>query len=43
MAWNRSLAAYHGPEEAGESSATGGVSERYRVPSKEAGSHPSWW
>ena len=43
MAWNRSLAAYHGPEEAGESSATGGASERYRVPSKEAGSHPSWW
>ncbi|QGX41830.1 DUF4157 domain-containing protein [Permianibacter aggregans] len=42
-AWNRSLAAYHGPEEAGESSATGSASERYRVPSKEAGSHASWW
>ena len=43
MAWNSSLAAYHGPEEANESSATGGSSERYRVPSKEAGSHQSWW
>ncbi|WP_317932305.1 DUF4157 domain-containing protein [Halioxenophilus sp. WMMB6] len=43
QAWNRSLAAYHGPEEMNESSATGGASERYRVPSKEAGSHSSWW
>lgn len=43
MSWNKKLSSYHGPEHKAESSASGGSSERYRVPSKAAGSHPSWW
>ncbi|MDQ2807326.1 MAG: hypothetical protein M3Z04_10515, partial [Chloroflexota bacterium] len=41
--WNQNPANYHGPEHKTESSASGSTSERYRVPSKAAGSHPDWW
>ncbi len=41
--WNKNPANYHGPEHKTESSASGAASERYRVPSKAAGSHSSWW
>jgi uncharacterized protein DUF4157 len=43
QAWNRDPDHYAGPEHEDESSASGGSSERYRVPSKAAGSHRSWW
>ena len=41
--WNGNPANYHGPEHKMESSASGAASERYRVPSKAAGSHSDWW
>lgn len=43
QAWNRNPDNYAGPEHEDESSASGGSAERYRVPSKAAGSHSSWW
>lgn len=43
LAWNKLLSSYQGPEEKGESSASGSKAERYRIPSKVADSHQSWW
>lgn len=43
LTWNRNPNNYVGPEHKDESSASGGSSERYRVPSKAIGSHSSWW
>lgn len=40
--WNKDPANYAGPEHKDESSASGGSSERYRVPMKAIGSHLSW-
>lgn len=40
--WNYDPKNYHGPEHEYESAASGGSSDRYRVPSKHAGSHPDW-
>jgi len=40
--WNRDPANYQGPEHEIESAASGPEAERYRVPSKEIGSHPEW-
>lgn len=42
LRWNRNPDNYWGPEHRIESDASGGSSERYRVPSAEAGSHESW-
>lgn len=42
LAWNKNPANYVGPEHKDESSASGGSSERYRVPMKAIGSHSSW-
>ncbi len=41
-AWNNDAANYHGPEHEAESAASGGSSERYRVPSQLIGSHSDW-
>ena len=41
--WCKDSNNYWGPEHKKESSASGGKSERYRVPSKAIGSHPDWW
>lgn len=43
LEWNQKASSYQGPEHYIESRASGGSSERYMVPSKEAGSHESWW
>jgi hypothetical protein len=42
-AWNQDPKNYHGPEREDESSASGAAAERYMLPSKEEGSHKSWW
>ena len=42
-AWNFDPANYEGPEHEDESSASGGSAPRYNIPSKAAGSDPSWW
>ncbi|WP_233518372.1 phage tail protein [Streptomyces corynorhini] len=42
-AWNQQAGNYHGPEHKEESSASGSLAERYGLPSKERGSHESWW
>lgn len=41
--WNQQPINYHGPEHEDESSASGSAAERYELPSKERGSHESWW
>ncbi|WUH63862.1 hypothetical protein OHR86_31785 [Streptomyces sp. NBC_00441] len=43
QAWNRDPINYHGPEHEKESSASGGKAQRYELPTKERGSHESWW
>ncbi|MFD9866199.1 hypothetical protein ACFXI8_15140 [Streptomyces niveus] len=43
QAWNRNPDNYHGPEHEKESSASGGKAPRYELPTKERGSHESWW
>ncbi|MGW1412347.1 hypothetical protein ACWCPY_41165, partial [Streptomyces sp. NPDC002403] len=42
-AWNQRPSSYHGPEHEDESAASGSSAERYELPSKERGSHESWW
>lgn len=42
QAWNKNPANYGGPEHEAESSASGGKSERYVMPSRKHGSHSSW-
>jgi hypothetical protein len=41
--WNQSPDNYHGPEHEEESAASGAEAERYELPTKERGSHASWW
>jgi hypothetical protein len=43
QAWNKDPKHYWGPEHFIESAASGSKAERYKVPSKAAGSHKSWW
>ncbi|MFE7387302.1 hypothetical protein [Streptomyces sp. NPDC057582] len=42
-AWNQQPTNYHGPEHEDESAASGSAAERYELPTKERGSHESWW
>ncbi|MFE7620149.1 hypothetical protein ACFU6N_31670, partial [Streptomyces sp. NPDC057496] len=42
-AWNQMPSSYHGPEHEDESAASGSSAERYELPTKERGSHESWW
>ncbi|MCY4725930.1 hypothetical protein NYO98_06545 [Nocardioides sp. STR2] len=42
-AWNQRPSSYHGPEQAQESAASGADAQRYELPTKERGSHHSWW
>jgi hypothetical protein len=42
-AWNQQSSNYHGPEHEDESAASGAAAERYELPTKERGSHESWW
>ena len=41
--WNTTLSSYGGPEDRLESASTGAASAKYLVPSKELGSHESWY
>jgi hypothetical protein len=41
--WNQSPSNYHGPEHEDESAASGAEAERYELPTRERGSHKSWW
>lgn len=41
--WNQKPENYHGPEHETESAASGGKSPPYILPTKERGSHESWW
>ncbi|MFC5154785.1 hypothetical protein [Streptomyces amakusaensis] len=43
MVWNKDPKNYHGPEHKKESAASGGSAEGYETPSREKGSHESWW
>ncbi|MFE7623264.1 hypothetical protein [Streptomyces sp. NPDC057509] len=43
QAWNKDPINYHGPEHEKESSASGSKAQRYELPTKERGSHKSWW
>ncbi|MFD4949057.1 hypothetical protein ACFWNT_42840, partial [Streptomyces sp. NPDC058409] len=43
LAWNKQPSNYHGPEHEDESAASGSEAERYKLPTKERGSHESWW
>ncbi|MBO0792026.1 MAG: hypothetical protein J2P36_13915, partial [Ktedonobacteraceae bacterium] len=43
QAWNNDSANYRGPEHKSESAASGASAQRYRIPSKAAGSHSDWW
>ena len=42
-AWNQDPDNYHGPEHETESAASGPGSPPYLLPTKERGSHESWW
>lgn len=41
--WNQKAENYHGPEHETESAESGGKAPRYALPTKERGSHQSWW
>ncbi|MFE6730244.1 hypothetical protein ACFVDN_20460 [Streptomyces californicus] len=43
QAWNKDPENYHGPEHEKESAASGSKAQRYELPTKERGSHESWW
>lgn len=41
--WNKDPNNYHGPEHEKESAASGSQAPPYELPTKERGSHESWW
>ncbi|WP_242575401.1 hypothetical protein [Streptomyces sp. NP-1717] len=43
LAWNSNPDNYHGPEHKKESAASGRAAPNYELPTKERGSHESWW